>query len=124
MTLTKYINYFNLIAVTILFWVYLKSIPVYYDYYLITGFVLVIWYNWETLKQLMGQRNRLNRLNYFIGILTIVFAIFLITASVGMINIALVRSDNSYATLATFYIIVAITTFFLTIRTLKLYKSS
>lgn len=61
MTTIKYINYINLIGGTILFWTYIRSGPLYYDYYLIIGLGLIIWYNWETLKQFKGQKKQIKQ---------------------------------------------------------------
>ena len=121
----KYLNYFNLICGTVLLWAYLKSLPLYFDYYLIVGFALTIWYNWETLKQLKGQRNKLNRLNYIVGLLTILFGLFLLLAAAGMIKEGLnENSTNAQISIGALYIPFGLTTIFLTLKTLKYYKTA
>lgn len=89
----RYVNYFNLISGIVLLWTYIGSHPLYFDYYLIVGFALTIWYNWETLKQLKGQRNKLRKTNYLVGILTILFGLLLLLGGMGMIKEGL--SENS-----------------------------
>ena len=91
----KSIAYFNLIVGTILLWTYIKTGPLYYDYYLIIGLGLTIWYNWETLKQLKGQRNSLNKLNFIIGLLTFLFGGLLLLSSLGMIRQGLGETKNT-----------------------------
>jgi hypothetical protein len=119
----KFMNYFNLVAGIILLWIYIRSSLLYYDHVFIVGIALTIWYNWETLKQLKGQRNRLNRLNYIIGTLTVVFGVFLILVSVAMINEGL-KDRNTHITMGIFYIPLGVTTVLLSLRTLKLYRGA
>jgi uncharacterized membrane protein len=94
------------------------------DYYLIAGLIVTIWYNWETLKQLKGIRNKLNRINYIIGILTLLFGGLLLLVSFAMIKMSMTEDNRAQLTLAALYIIMAITTIFVTIRTLNIYKTN
>ncbi len=119
----KYLNYSNLICGTVLLWTYLKSFPQYLDYLLIIGFTLTIWYNWETLKQLKGQKNKLNRLNYAIGVMTIIFGLLLLLGAAGMIKDGLKENSTSAKILiGSLYMSFGLVTIFLTLRTLKYYK--
>lgn len=121
MSTLKFINYFNLVVGIILIWIYVRSIPLYYDYFFMVGIAGTIWYNWETLKQLKGQRNRLNKLNYIMGILTIVFGVLLILGSIAMINEGL-ENKNTHVLMGIFYMPLGITTIFLSLKTLRLYR--
>jgi hypothetical protein len=67
MTTIKFINYFNLVIGIVLLGTHLISIPVLYDYSFMAGMVLIIWYNWETLKRLKGERNKLNQITFVVG---------------------------------------------------------
>ncbi|NBW36848.1 MAG: hypothetical protein EBR30_17840 [Cytophagia bacterium] len=85
MKIIKFLNYFNLIVSIIVLWIYIKSYSLYYDYIFISGLVLTIWYNWSTLKRIMGQRIALGNLTYILGIITIFFGALLTLDSFVMI---------------------------------------
>jgi hypothetical protein len=124
MNYIKYLNYFNLVCGTILLWTYIRSSPIYFDYYLIVGFALTIWYNWETLKQLKGQTNKLNRVNWIVGLLTIAFGVLLILAGMGMIKEGLKENLNkAQISMGALYVPFGLTTIFLTLKTLKYFKT-
>src|SRR5688572_10550752 len=122
MRTTKFLNYFNLIVAVVYLLVYLNSNRLYYDYLFIIGLVLTVWYNWETLKQIRGQRNRLNTLNYGVGISTILFGILLTLGSIGLITEGF-QSKKVHLLMGLLYTPLGITTVLLTWRTLKYYKS-
>jgi hypothetical protein len=121
MTTIKFINYFNLVIGIVLLGTHLISIPVFYDYSFMAGMVLIIWYNWETLKRLKGERNKLNQITFVVGVLTIVFAVGLILSSIALINEGL-KNAKTQVVMGAIYIPVGLTTIFLSVNTLKLYK--
>ena len=122
MRTTKFLNYFNLIVAVVFLLVYANTIRLHYDYVFIIGLILTVWYNWETLKQIKGQRNRLNVLNYAVGILTILFGVLLTLGSIGLIKEGF-QSKKVHLLMGLFYIPLGITTVLLSWRTLKYYKS-
>lgn len=75
-SLLKFLNSLNLIAAIVLLGVHLSDVS--YDYILIIGYGIVIWYNWETYKQLKGLRNKRTIINLVAGVLTILFSGLLI----------------------------------------------
>lgn len=83
---------------------------------------MTIWYNWEMLKQLGGQKNKLNRLNYIVGFLTIAFGILLTLASIGYIKEGL-NGNNLFVVRGLLEIPLGITTVLLSSRTLKYFKT-
>lgn len=119
----KFICYFNLIYGGVLLWTYVITDPLYFDYYLIAGLILTLWYNWETLKQLKGLRNRLNKLNRLIGMVTILFGLLLLFSSLGMIKRGATNQITELLILGPVYITFGITAIYLTAKTLKLYKA-
>lgn len=122
MRTNKFLNYFNLTVGIILLWTYIKSARLHYDYIFIIGVILTIWYNWEMLKQLGGQKNKLNRLNYIVGFLTIAFGILLTLASIGYIKEGL-NGNNLFVVRGLLEIPLGITTVLLSSRTLKYFKT-
>lgn len=99
----------------------MKSIPLYYDYLFIVGLVLTIWYNWWTLKRIMGQKTALAKLNYVIGILTIFFGIVLTVGSVAMINEGL-QNEKMHLIMGLLYIPLGLTTILFSWTTLKYHR--
>ena len=97
--------------------------PNVFRYYLVAGFGLTIWYNWETIKRLKGQRNNLNRVNYIIGILVILFGVFLILGAMAMIKVGFKdNSDRAEVSLGFVYISFGIATIALTLKTIRYHR--
>lgn len=117
----KFLNYFNLIVAIVLLWTHLKSFPLFYDYFYIVGLALTIWYNWWTLKRLMGQKSLLGKLNYVIGILTIFFAVLLTIGSIAMINEGF-QNKKMHLIMGLLYIPLGLTTILFSWTTLKYHR--
>lgn len=103
MKTNKFLNYFNLVVAIVLLWTYLKSIPLDYDYAFIVGLVLTIWYNWWTLKRIMGQKSTLGKLNYIVGIETILFGALLTIGSIAMISARISEREDAFNQGTTLY---------------------
>ena len=117
----KFLNYFNLVVAVVLLWTYLKSIPLYYDYFFIVGLVLTIWYNWWTLKRIMGQKSYLGKLNYIVGIVTILFGSFLTIGSIAMISEGF-QNEKVHLVMGLLYIPLGLTTILFSWTTLKYHR--
>jgi hypothetical protein len=122
MKVIKFLNYFNLTVGIVLLWTYLKSIPLYFDYFFIIGLVLTIWYNWRTLKRIMGQKDSLGKVNYVIGILTILFGVVLTVGSIAMINEGL-KNEKMHLMMGILYIPLGLTTILFSWNTLKYHRA-
>jgi hypothetical protein len=121
MRIIKFLNYFNLIVAIILLWTYLRSFPLYYDYFLIVGLALTIWYNWWTLKRMMGQKSTFGNLNYVIGILTILFGALLTVGSIAMIKEGF-ENEKMHLAMGLLYIPLGLTTILFSWTTLKYHR--
>ena len=119
----RYIIYFNLLCGIVLLLIYIKSPAVYYDYYYIAGGCLAIWYNWETLKQLKGQKSSFITMNFIIGLMTILFGVLLILSSLGKIKYEIENSHDKAGLLTMgIRMFFGLTIIFLTGLTLRFYR--
>jgi hypothetical protein len=118
----KFLNYFNLVVAIVLLWTYLKSIPLYYDYFFIVGLGFTIWYNWWTLKRIMGQKSALGKLNYIVGIVTILFGVLLTVGSIAMISEGS-KNEKMHLIMGLFYIPLGLTTILFSWTTLKYHRA-
>lgn len=121
MNSTKLLNHFNLVVAIVLLGTYLKSIPLYYDYFFIAGLFLTIWYNWWTLKRIMGQKSVLGKLNYAIGILTMLFGALLTIWSIAMVNEGF-KNEKIHLIMGLMYIPLGFTTILFSWTTLKYHR--
>lgn len=87
------------------------------------GFLLTIWYNWATLKRMMGQPSNLNVLNLIVGLLIIFFASLLIDTGVHKIRISQTGGKMAKALifLALTEIVFGTTILLQTVRTMRLF---
>ena len=124
LNLMKLIIYCNLTIGVVLLGTSIKG-PFSLDYYFIIGLFLTIWYNWETLKQLSGQRNGLNKLNFVIGILTLLFGGLMTLAGLGMIEGELEGlGGRGHVVLGAIDILFGVTTILASLKTLKIYRTA
>ncbi len=86
MTLKK-LTYFNLIYGIIWLFQVVKSIgPMGIGGQLTAiGLMLIIWHNWNSLKIISGQRTRLSKFSFALGLIIILFAVLMIADSVQRI---------------------------------------
>lgn len=118
------IIYFNLTISVVLLGTTISG-PFSMDYYFIFGLCLTIWYNWETLKKIRGQRNGLNKLNFIIGILTLLFGGLIILAGLAMIKEELDGSGRrGQIVLGAINALLGITTILVTLKTLKIFRTA
>jgi hypothetical protein len=79
--MTKQLTYFNLLF-AISYLIILIKFPGHNNIQLeVTGHLLIIWYNWDILKRLKGQKTKLQQVKFIVGLLIIPFAGLIIVSS-------------------------------------------
>jgi len=121
MNAIKYLAYFNIIYSLLLIWTInsLYSYGIDYSKYVFT--VLNIWYSWETIKQLKGIRNNLNRINLIVGILILIIGGLNILGGLAFFIFKDFSTDKNFLIGLIFLLILYIPGFAFVVATLKFY---
>ncbi len=87
------------------------------------GLVIALWYNWETLKRLNGQRSILNKFNILIGVIVLLFAA--LVASEGFNKIIIIdqvsNPDTGLLFRALAQIAIGFSNLLITVKTITIY---
>jgi len=116
----RFLNYFNLVVSIVLLWTHLKA-PLGNDYMFVGGLGLVIWYNWKTLRRLMGHKLSFRLVNYSVGLVSVLFSILLIVGGLAQIGAGFYR-ESAFLFLGPVYFLLGLTTIAFTWSTLKYHR--
>lgn len=121
MKASRYVAYFNVVYGIILLWVYVSDTPIYYDYFLIVGLlVIATWFSWDTVTRLKRQVSKLSQLYFIVAILTLFAGGLIIFWGVKMIDVGLAREDDKrHSVLGFFYLPFGVSSVYLAIRMLR-----
>ena len=121
MNILKYLAYYNIIYSLLLIWTTNSLYSYYTDYYKYIFIGLTIWYSWETIKQLKGVRNKLNRINLIVGILILIIGGLNIIGGLVILLFKEFSNNKNFIISLILLMILYIPTFILVITTMKFY---
>jgi hypothetical protein len=85
----KILSYLNIILAFLYFIIYLQN----GSHYLVSGIILVLVFNWQTLRRLEANNYKWKDLQYITGIISLIVSVYLLISASNLISSSL---ENKY----------------------------